>query len=98
MGLIPKGTAARLPKLFYHTGRESLRFSFFNSFKKGGRRMDRQEIREAFQRELDVILDIYEQLDKTTDPQVKAQLERRKRELIQLQIEYIEMLHKSMSS
>ncbi|AEG61676.1 hypothetical protein [Desulforamulus ruminis] len=60
--------------------------------------MDRQEIREAFQRELDVILDIYEQLDKTTDPQVKAQLERRKRELIQLQIEYIEMLHKSMSS
>ena len=60
--------------------------------------MDRQEIREAFQRELDVILDIYEQLDKTTDPQVKAQLEGRKRELIQLQIEYIEMLHKSMSS
>ena len=60
--------------------------------------MDRQEIREAFQRELDVILDIYEQLDKTTDPQVKAQLEGRKRELIQLQIEYIGILHKSMSS
>lgn len=60
--------------------------------------MDRQEIREAFLRDLDIILNIYAQLDKTTEPQMKAQLEERKRELIQLQIEYIEMLHKSMSS
>lgn len=54
--------------------------------------MNRQEICEAFQKTLDNILEIYEQLNRTTDPREKDQLMGKKKELFQQQIKYIDLL------
>lgn len=54
--------------------------------------MNRQEICEAFQKTLDNILEIYEQLNRTTDPREKDQLMGKKKGLFQQQIKYIDLL------
>lgn len=54
--------------------------------------MNRQEICEAFQKTLDNILEIYEQLNRTTDPREKDRLMGMKKELMHLQIKYIDLL------